>query len=165
MKKSHTNSPTSGFGAKSRLYLRSYWAFGCGKSTLLYTLGLLDREDAGEIWINGTKVSGATDAERLSSETVILICFQFHFSLPEFSRLENVMLPMMKLGELTHEAMQIRANKLLDEVGLGRNRVVSPINFPVESNSVLLLRGHLPINLTFFWLMNPLVTSIRIILP
>ena len=139
---------------------------GCGKSTLLYTLGLLDREDAGEIWINGTKVSGATDAERtIIRNRNIGFVFQFHFLLPEFSALENVMLPMMKLDELSHEAMQIRANKLLNEVGLGRNRVVSPINFPVASNSVLLLRGHLPINLTFFWLMNLLVTSIRIILP
>ncbi len=93
---------------------------GCGKSTLLYTLGLLDREDAGEIWINGTKVSGATDGERtIIRNRNIGFVFQFHFLLPEFSALENVMLPMMKLGELTHEAMQIRANKLLDEVGLG----------------------------------------------
>ena len=93
---------------------------GCGKSTLLYTLGLLDREDAGEIWINGTKVSGATDSERtIIRNRNIGFVFQFHFLLPEFSALENVMLPMMKLGELSHEAMQIRANKLLDEVGLG----------------------------------------------
>ena len=93
---------------------------GCGKSTLLYTLGLLDREDAGEIWINGTKVSGATDGERtIIRNRNIGFVFQFHFLLPEFSALENVMLPMMKLGELSPEAMQIRANKLLDEVGLG----------------------------------------------
>ena len=65
-------------------------------------------------------MSGATDAERtIIRNRNIGFVFQFHFLLPEFSALENVMLPMMKLGELSHEAMQIRANKLLDEVGLG----------------------------------------------
>jgi lipoprotein-releasing system ATP-binding protein len=93
---------------------------GCGKSTLLYTLGLLDREDAGQIWINGNKVSGAGDAERtVIRNRNIGFVFQFHFLLPEFTALENVMLPMMKLGELTADAMQARAKELLGEVGLG----------------------------------------------
>ena len=93
---------------------------GCGKSTLLYTLGLLDREDAGEIWIKGRKVSGADDFERtqIRNRTIGFV-FQFHFLLPEFTVLENVMLPMMKLGELEPEAMQKRATELLEEVGLG----------------------------------------------
>jgi lipoprotein-releasing system ATP-binding protein len=93
---------------------------GCGKSTLLYTLGLLDREDAGEIWIKDRKVSGADDHERteIRNRTIGFV-FQFHFLLPEFTALENIMLPMMKLGQMTSDAMQSRARGLLQEVGLG----------------------------------------------
>ena len=93
---------------------------GCGKSTLLYTLGLLDREDAGEIWIKDLKVSGADDNERteIRNRTIGFV-FQFHFLLPEFTALENIMLPMMKLGQMTSGAMQSRARGLLEEVGLG----------------------------------------------
>ena len=93
---------------------------GCGKSTLLYTLGLLDREDAGEIWIKDLKVSGADDHERteIRNRTIGFV-FQFHFLLPEFTALENIMLPMMKLGQMTSGAMQSRARGLLEEVGLG----------------------------------------------
>ena len=55
---------------------------GCGKSTLLYTLGLLDREDSGEIWIKDLKVSGADDHERteIRNRTIGFV-FQFHFLL------------------------------------------------------------------------------------
>ena len=93
---------------------------GCGKSTLLYTLGLLDREDSGEIWIKDLKVSGADDHERteIRNRTIGFV-FQFHFLLPEFTALENIMLPMMKLGQMTSGAMQSRARGLLEEVGLG----------------------------------------------
>ena len=93
---------------------------GCGKSTLLYTLGLLDREDAGEIWIKDLKVSGADDHERteIRNRTIGFV-FQFHFLLPEFTALENIMLPMIKLGQMSSGAMQSRAHNLLEEVGLG----------------------------------------------
>jgi lipoprotein-releasing system ATP-binding protein len=93
---------------------------GCGKSTLLYTLGLLDREDAGEIWIKDNKVSGAGDHERteIRNRTIGFV-FQFHFLLPEFTALENIMLPMIKLGQMSSDAMQSRAHSLLEEVGLG----------------------------------------------
>jgi lipoprotein-releasing system ATP-binding protein len=93
---------------------------GCGKSTLLYTLGLLDREDAGEIWIKDHKVSGAGDHERteIRNRTIGFV-FQFHFLLPEFTALENIMLPMIKLGQMSSDAMQSRAHSLLEEVGLG----------------------------------------------
>ncbi|MBT5692998.1 MAG: ABC transporter ATP-binding protein [Opitutae bacterium] len=93
---------------------------GCGKSTLLYTLGLLDREDSGEIWIKDLKVSGADDHERteIRNRTIGFV-FQFHFLLPEFTALENIMLPMIKLGQMSSDAMQSRAHNLLEEVGLG----------------------------------------------
>ena len=74
---------------------------GCGKSTLLYLLGLLDRQDSGDIWIGGERMSAASDAERTAARNRLLgFIFQFHFLLPEFSALENVQLPMRKLGRL-----------------------------------------------------------------
>jgi len=92
---------------------------GCGKSTLLYLLGLLDRQDEGEIWIAGERMSAASDAERTAARSRLLgFIFQFHFLLPEFSALENVQLPMRKLGRLGPAQMQERARQLLDDVGL-----------------------------------------------
>jgi len=93
---------------------------GCGKSTLLYLLGLLDRPEGGEIWIGGRNLAQADDELRTAVRNEhIGFVFQFHFLLPEFSALENVMLPMQKLGRLSRSAMQERANKLLGSVGLG----------------------------------------------
>jgi len=93
---------------------------GCGKSTLLYLLGLLDRPDGGEIWLGEQLMSSASDAERTRARNAhIGFVFQFHFLLPEFSALENVMLPMRKLDVLELPAMRERAADLLDKVGLG----------------------------------------------
>ncbi|MCF7687220.1 MAG: ABC transporter ATP-binding protein [Cephaloticoccus sp.] len=93
---------------------------GCGKSTLLYLLGLLDRQDGGDIWINGNQMSQSSDAERTAARgTNIGFVFQFHFLMQEFSALENVMMPMRKLGRLTPPQMEERARELLGEVGLG----------------------------------------------
>jgi lipoprotein-releasing system ATP-binding protein len=93
---------------------------GCGKSTLLYLLGLLDRPEGGEIWIGGKDLARADDEERTATRNRhIGFVFQFHFLLPEFTALENVMLPMQKLGELSRPAMEERATKLLEAVGLG----------------------------------------------
>ncbi len=93
---------------------------GCGKSTLLYLLGLLDRQDGGDIWINGRPMSNSSDAERTAARGEhIGFVFQFHFLMQEFSALENVMMPMRKLGRLAPSAMEERAQHLLDSVGLG----------------------------------------------
>ena len=93
---------------------------GCGKSTLLYSLGLLDRPDGGEVWIGGRNLGGAGDAERTAARCLhIGFVFQFHFLLPEFTALENVMLPMRKLGRRAPVEMAARARELLEEVGLG----------------------------------------------
>jgi len=93
---------------------------GCGKSTLLYLLGLLDRPEEGEIWIGGKNLAQANDEERTAVRNEhIGFVFQFHFLLPEFSALENVMMPMQKLGRLSRAAMRERATKLLEAVGLG----------------------------------------------
>lgn len=93
---------------------------GCGKSTLLYLLGLLDKPDDGRIWINDKLMSNSSDAERTAARGEhIGFVFQFHFLMQEFTALENVMMPMRKLGRLTPEQMKDRAHKLLDSVGLG----------------------------------------------
>jgi lipoprotein-releasing system ATP-binding protein len=93
---------------------------GCGKSTLLYLLGLLDRPDDGQIEINGSLMSNTDDLARTAARGAhIGFVFQFHFLMLEFTALENVMMPMRKLGKLTPEAMKVRAHSLLESVGLG----------------------------------------------
>lgn len=93
---------------------------GCGKSTLLYLLGLLDRPDGGEIEINGQLMSTSDDAARTAARCEhIGFVFQFHFLMLEFSALDNVMMPMRKLGRLSQQEMVERAHSLLSSVGLG----------------------------------------------
>lgn len=93
---------------------------GCGKSTLLYLLGLLDRQDAGSISICGSDVPLDRDGRRTSIRCEhVGFVFQFHFLLPEFSALENVIMPMRKLEALSEAEMEARARKLLEDVGLG----------------------------------------------
>ena len=94
---------------------------GCGKSTLLYLLGLLDQPDGGQIEINGRPMSNTDDLARTAARGEhIGFVFQFHFLMLEFTALENVMMPMRKLGRLSPEAMKDRAHGLLDSVGLGQ---------------------------------------------
>lgn len=93
---------------------------GSGKSSLLYLLGLLDHPTSGKIWLNGEDIS-AYDEERLADIRLAELgfVFQFHFLLPEFTALENVMLPMQRLGRLSPEAMRERAQQLLTDLGMG----------------------------------------------
>ena len=92
---------------------------GCGKSTLLYLLGLLDRPDGGSIWIRDQLMSNSGDLERTAARGEhIGFVFQFHFLMQEFSALDNVMMPMRKLGRLTEVQMADRAHDLLKSVGL-----------------------------------------------
>ena len=93
---------------------------GCGKSTLLYLLGLLDQPDGGAIEINGQPMSNSDDVARTAARGAhIGFVFQFHFLMLEFTALENVMMPMRKLGRLSPAEMDARARSLLDAVGLG----------------------------------------------
>ncbi len=93
---------------------------GCGKSTLLYSLGLLDLPDGGEIWVGGRRVPDKQDGTHTAIRCASIgFVFQFHFLLPEFTALENVALPMRKLGRLDEAAMAERASMLLGLVGLG----------------------------------------------
>jgi lipoprotein-releasing system ATP-binding protein len=93
---------------------------GCGKSTTLYLLGLLDQPDGGSIWIRDQLMSNSSDLERTAARCEhIGFVFQFHFLMQEFSALDNVMMPMRKLGRLSEEQMVARARGLLNDVGLG----------------------------------------------
>ncbi len=93
---------------------------GCGKSTLLYLLGLLDRQEEGDIWINETLMSNSSDLDRTAARCAnIGFVFQFHFLMQEFSALDNVMMPMRKLAKLPEAEMAERAHSLLAAVGLG----------------------------------------------
>ena len=92
---------------------------GSGKSSLLYLLGLLDLPTHGEVLIRGRATAHMDEAERALTRLFMLgFVFQFHFLLPEFSALENVMLPMKALGSLPAEAMRERAASLLVSLGL-----------------------------------------------
>jgi lipoprotein-releasing system ATP-binding protein len=91
---------------------------GAGKSTLLHIAGLLEHQDAGEVFIDVKATSGLGDAARTSlRRNEIGFVYQFHHLLPEFSALENVMLPQMVRG-LKRGAAEQRALELLGYLGL-----------------------------------------------
>ena len=87
---------------------------GSGKSSLLYLLGLLDVPKTGRVAIDGEDTS-VFDDDRLTAVRLAKLgfVFQFHFLLAEFSALDNVLLPMRKLGRLGEEAAKARAQELL----------------------------------------------------
>ncbi|MEZ5787630.1 MAG: ABC transporter ATP-binding protein [Xanthobacteraceae bacterium] len=92
---------------------------GSGKSSLLYLLGLLDLPTSGEVLIGGRATANMPEEERARTRLATLgFVFQFHFLLPEFTVLDNVMLPMKALAKLTARAMTARAEGLLTALGL-----------------------------------------------
>lgn len=93
-------------------------ASGAGKSTLLHLLGGLDTPTAGEVFVAGQKMSALSDAQRGALRNRALgFIYQFHHLLPEFTALENVMLPVLLGGVPIAEASR-RSRALLDSVGL-----------------------------------------------
>jgi lipoprotein-releasing system ATP-binding protein len=96
---------------------------GAGKSTLLHVAGLLEHPDQGDVLIGGRSTVGLSDAERTAIRRgEIGFVYQAHHLLPEFSAIENVMLPQMIHG-LSREEARRRASELLSYLGL-RERVV-----------------------------------------
>ncbi|WP_297174200.1 lipoprotein-releasing ABC transporter ATP-binding protein LolD [Thermomonas sp.] len=101
-------------------------ASGAGKSTLLHLLGGLDVPSAGEVYVAGQKMSALSDAARGRLRNSALgFIYQFHHLLPEFTALENVMMPVLLAGRATAAARQ-RAQGLLESVGLGQRLLHKP---------------------------------------
>ncbi len=91
---------------------------GAGKSTLLHLAGLLEHADGGEVYIDSVATSHMSDAARTRIRRIdIGFVYQFHHLLPEFSAVENVMLPQMIRG-LSRAEAQARAAELLSYLGL-----------------------------------------------
>jgi lipoprotein-releasing system ATP-binding protein len=92
---------------------------GAGKSTLLHTAGLLERPDAGEVLLSGVPCSGLSDDKRTAiRRNEVGFVYQFHHLLPEFSALENIVLPQLIRGLARAEAEE-RARQLLDYMKIG----------------------------------------------
>ena len=93
---------------------------GSGKSSLLYLLGLLDHPTAGEVWLSEREPSKCSEDELADIRLNHLgFVFQSHFLLPEFTAIENVMLPMQRLARLNQSEIEMRARTLLSDLGLG----------------------------------------------
>ena len=92
---------------------------GAGKSTLLHIAGLLDSADAGEVVLDGRSMGKASDAERTAARRQLVgFVYQFHHLLPEFTALENIVLPQLANG-VAEGAARARASDLLTRVGVG----------------------------------------------
>jgi lipoprotein-releasing system ATP-binding protein len=99
---------------------------GAGKSTLLHIAGLLDTPDTGTVEIAGTDMTGKRDAARTAvRRSDVGFIYQFHHLLPEFSALENIVLPQLANGVARAEAKD-RATALLDQVGVAHRGAHRP---------------------------------------
>lgn len=93
---------------------------GCGKSTLLYILSTMDTDYTGELYLSGEKLTGKSGKE-LSAvrNSEIGFIFQFHYLLPEFTILQNVMLPALKLARKSSSQIKQDAMQKLELLGIG----------------------------------------------
>lgn len=102
------------FEVKRGEFLTLIGKSGCGKSTLLYLLSTMDTDYKGEIVINDYKLTGRKQTELAAFRNEhIGFVFQFHFLLPEFTALKNVMLPAEKLGRYSNSEIKDRAYEKL----------------------------------------------------
>ena len=104
---------------------------GCGKSTLLYILSTMDTDYTGELYLSGEKLTGKSGTE-LSAvrNSEIGFIFQFHYLLPEFTILQNVMLPALKLARKSTSQIKQDAMQKLELLGIGdqANKLASRIS-------------------------------------
>jgi lipoprotein-releasing system ATP-binding protein len=92
---------------------------GCGKSTLLYVLSTMDTDYDGTLEINGITTTGKSlnDLARIRNESIGFV-FQFHYLLPDFSCLKNVMIPALRLGKTSHKEIEEKAYEKLKMFGV-----------------------------------------------
>ena len=107
------------FDVKKGEFLTMIGKSGSGKSTLLYILSTMDTDYKGELYIDNQLLTGQTKDQlaELRNEKIGFV-FQFHYLLPEFSCLKNVMIPALKLGKLSEEEIEEKAYQKLDILGL-----------------------------------------------
>jgi lipoprotein-releasing system ATP-binding protein len=107
------------FEVKKGEFLSLVGKSGCGKSTLLYVLSTMDTDYEGSLMIDGAAATGKTQNQlaHLRNEKIGFV-FQFHFLLPEFSCLDNVMMPALKLGKYSREEIRERAYEKLKILGM-----------------------------------------------
>ena len=107
------------FEVKQGEFLSVIGKSGCGKSTLLYILSTMDTEYEGTLEIKGQKLTGCSQNELSKFRNAHLgFVFQFHYLLPEFTALRNVMLPALKLGKYNAKEVEERAMHKLRLVGM-----------------------------------------------
>ena len=92
---------------------------GCGKSTLMYVLSTMDTDYEGELEIAGERLTARTQNELAAFRNRhIGFVFQFHYLLPEFTALQNIMIPALKLAQHSREEVEERAYKKLEMLGM-----------------------------------------------
>lgn len=107
------------FEVKKGEFLSIVGKSGCGKSTLLYILSTMDTDYKGSLAINDENLNGKTQNQLAAFRNQHLgFVFQFHYLLPEFSALKNVMLPALKLGKYSKEEIEEGAMEKLRWVGM-----------------------------------------------
>lgn len=104
-------------------FLSIIGASGSGKSSLLYIMGLLDFPTEGKVFFKGQEIEGIKGKliSKIRNESIGFV-FQFHYLLPEFTLLENVVMPMLKRGIDRQEAEE-KARQLLQRLGLGKKEM------------------------------------------
>jgi lipoprotein-releasing system ATP-binding protein len=107
------------FDVKKGEFLSMIGKSGSGKSTLLYILSTMDTDYKGELYIDNKLVTGLTTDQlaALRNEKIGFV-FQFHYLLPEFSCLKNVMIPALKLGRWSENEIEEKAYQKLEILGL-----------------------------------------------
>jgi len=101
---------------------------GCGKSTLMYVLSTMDTDYQGELEVAGQRLTGKTQNELSAFRNQhIGFVFQFHYLLPEFTVLQNVMIPALKLGKYSRAEIEARSYEKLKILGV-HEQALKPSN-------------------------------------